>query len=176
MVTVQPCRGNSAGLFAVMRQVCREGLTVPQGTELQFSLKMHTVKEICELSGVTRKTLFHYDRIGLLKPTQRIGKQGVKLYDREAVNRLLEIRIYRLAGLPLEEIRWILDGSEHRRTSILQKRLNVIGEEMELLEEQKNLSEQLNLLKPEVMRALLNRCVDLNQLKQEILAYRTGED
>ncbi|MBQ1325319.1 MAG: MerR family transcriptional regulator [Solobacterium sp.] len=30
--------------------------------------KTYSVGEICSLTGVTRKTLFYYDRIALLKP------------------------------------------------------------------------------------------------------------
>jgi DNA-binding transcriptional MerR regulator len=62
---------------------------------------MMSVKEICRVTGVTRKTLFYYDRIGLLEPSRRSGKQNFKEYDEQAVNRLLEIRLYREMGLSM---------------------------------------------------------------------------
>jgi len=31
---------------------------------------MKTVKEVCQLTGVSVRALHHYDAIGLLKPTQ----------------------------------------------------------------------------------------------------------
>ena len=65
---------------------------------------MMSVKEICRVTGVPRKTLFYYDRIGLLEPSRRSGKQNFKEYDEQAVNRLLEIRLYREMGLSIPMI------------------------------------------------------------------------
>lgn len=79
---------------------------------------MKTVKEVCAIAGVTRKTLFYYDRIGLLEPTLRQGEQKHKLYDDEAVDRLLMIRRYRDAGLEINEIRMLLNG-EGNFTAVL---------------------------------------------------------
>ncbi len=76
-----------------------------------FDLPMKSVKEICLLTGVTRKTLFYYDRIGLLKPTMRIGTQGHKYYDEQAVETLLKIRLYKECGLKISEIRTLIQGS-----------------------------------------------------------------
>ena len=50
--------------------------------------KLYSVKEICEKYGITRKTLFYYDRIGLLKPAKRLGRQSFKYYDVAALKRL----------------------------------------------------------------------------------------
>ena len=38
---------------------------------------MKTVHEVCESTGVTRKRLFYYDRIGLLKPSRRDTNQDL---------------------------------------------------------------------------------------------------
>lgn len=66
---------------------------------------MKTVKEVCELLKITRKTLFYYDRIGLLKPTIRQGSQHHKLYGDKALRELIIICIYRKAGYRIEDIR-----------------------------------------------------------------------
>ena len=42
--------------------------------------RLYTVAEISSITGVTRKTLFYYDKIGLLNPTNRIGPQMHKFY------------------------------------------------------------------------------------------------
>lgn len=75
-----------------------------------FDIPMKSVKEICLLTGVTRKTLFYYDRIGLLKPTMRIGSQGHKYYDEQAVETLQKIRLYKECGLKISEIRTLIQG------------------------------------------------------------------
>lgn len=84
---------------------------------------MKTVSEVCAIAKVTRKTLFYYDRIGLLVPTCRRGKQNHKLYSEEAVQKLLMIRRYTDAGLTINEIRMIMtdpdrDPCEVIRTAI----------------------------------------------------------
>ena len=33
------------------------------------SERLYTVKEICEKYGITRKTLFYYDKVGLINPS-----------------------------------------------------------------------------------------------------------
>ena len=48
---------------------------------------MKTVKEVTKLTGVSVRTLHHYDAIGLLKPTL-ITEAGYRLYDDAALERL----------------------------------------------------------------------------------------
>ena len=80
---------------------------------------METVSDVCRKTGVTRKQLFYYDRIGLLKPTKRVGPQKAKLYSAKAIERLNQILLYQKAGLRLFEIGRILDGSEDEKTFYL---------------------------------------------------------
>ena len=47
----------------------------------------HTVSEVARLSGVTVRTLHHYDEIGLLEPSGRT-EAGYRLYDRADLERL----------------------------------------------------------------------------------------
>jgi len=67
--------------------------------------KLYTVKEICTKYHITRKTLFYYDKTGLVKPAQRVGTQFHKLYDWFSVSVLEKVLTYRNAGLTIMEIR-----------------------------------------------------------------------
>ena len=69
---------------------------------------MKTVKEVSTLTGVSVRTLHHYDAIGLLKPT-RVTEAGYRLYDDSALGRLQTILLFRQLQFPLKEIRDILD-------------------------------------------------------------------
>jgi DNA-binding transcriptional MerR regulator len=69
---------------------------------------MFTVKKLSEIAGITPRTLRYYDHIGLLKPS-RVGTNGYRYYDRNALLRLQQILFYRELDLPLEQIREILD-------------------------------------------------------------------
>ena len=70
---------------------------------------MFTVKQLSKLAGVTPRTLHHYDDIGLLKPS-RIGDNGYRYYEEEALLRLQQILFYRELDMPLEDIKRIMDN------------------------------------------------------------------
>lgn len=70
---------------------------------------MKTVKQVSQVSGVSVRTLHHYDAIGLLKPT-RVTEAGYRLYDDTALRRLQTILLFRQLQFPLKEIRDILDS------------------------------------------------------------------
>ena len=72
---------------------------------------MKTVHEVSRISGVSVRTLHHYDAIGLLKPTA-VTEAGYRLYDDAALARLQNILLYRELEFPLKEIKAILDQPE----------------------------------------------------------------
>ena len=69
---------------------------------------MKTVKEVSRITGVSVRTLHHYDAIGLLRPTQ-VTESGYRLYDDTALQRLQTILFFRELEFPLQEIKDILD-------------------------------------------------------------------
>lgn len=85
---------------------------------------MKTVKEVSELTGVSPRALHWYDRIGLLKPTAH-SEAGYRLYDDGALEKLRQILYFREFGMPLGEIRAVLESPEYDRKAALrqQKRL-----------------------------------------------------
>jgi len=68
----------------------------------------YKVKQLADLAGVSRRTLHHYDEIGLLKPSAQ-GKNRYRYYDEQALLRLQQILFYRELGLSLKEIKEILN-------------------------------------------------------------------
>lgn len=72
---------------------------------------MRTVKEVSRLTGVSVRTLHHYDAIGLLKPT-KITDAGYRLYDDTALGRLQNILLFRELQFPLKEIKKILNNPD----------------------------------------------------------------
>lgn len=68
----------------------------------------YKVRELARLAGVTVRTLHHYDRVGLLRPAAR-SEAGYRLYGRAELLRLREVLAHRALGMPLEEIRRVLD-------------------------------------------------------------------
>lgn len=78
----------------------------------------YTVKEVARLSGVSVRTLHHYDEIGLLKPAA-VGANGYRYYGPEELLRLQQILFHRELGFPLAEIRDVLDAPGFDRIAAL---------------------------------------------------------
>jgi MerR family transcriptional regulator, thiopeptide resistance regulator len=68
----------------------------------------YTVGKVADLSGVTIRTLHHYDEIGLLSPGGR-SMAGYRIYEDSDLERLQRILFYRELGFTLDEISTIVD-------------------------------------------------------------------
>ena len=86
---------------------------------------MRTVQEVSRLSGVSVRTLHHYDAIGLLKPT-KVTEAGYRLYDDTALWRLQTILLFRELEFPLREIRDILDDPDFDRALALEQQIRML--------------------------------------------------
>lgn len=69
---------------------------------------MKTVKQVSVLTGVSVRTLHHYDAIGLLPPSQ-VTEAGYRMYDDAALARLKTILLLRQLQFPLKAMKEILD-------------------------------------------------------------------
>jgi DNA-binding transcriptional MerR regulator len=84
--------------------------------------RTYQVKDVARLTGVSVRTLHHYDAIGLLVPRNRTNA-GYRLYTDADLLRLQQILISRELGLSLEEIRRSLDDPRFdRKASLLEQR------------------------------------------------------
>ena len=90
-------------------------------------MKLYTVKEVAKLSGVTVRTLHHYDQVGLLKPAQ-VGENGYRYYGREELLRLQQILFHRELELPLEAIADVLDRPGFDRLAALKRQRQALSE------------------------------------------------
>jgi DNA-binding transcriptional MerR regulator len=93
-----------------------------------------TVGQVAERSGVTVRTLHHYDEIGLLHPSER-SRAGYRLYTADDLERLQNIVVYRRLGFPLEEIGELLEANGtdleshlRRQRAAVMSRLDELGE------------------------------------------------
>ena len=93
---------------------------------------MKTVKEVSRLTGVSVRTLHHYDAIGLLRPTS-VTEAGYRLYDDEALRRLQTILLFRELRFPLGEIRKILDSPGFDRREALREQIRLLELQRERL-------------------------------------------
>ena len=67
------------------------------------------IGELARRTGLTVRTLHHYDEIGLLSPAER-SDGGHRVYDEADVQRLYRIVSLRSLGFPLDAIAQALDS------------------------------------------------------------------
>ncbi len=89
------------------------------------------VGELAKRTGLTVRTLHHYDEIGLLKPALHT-ESGHRLYTAEDVARLQRIKSLRQLGFSLEEVRVCLGRAEFVPLRVLEMHIARLKEQMAL--------------------------------------------
>lgn len=84
-----------------------------------------TLKEVCELVGVTRRAVQGYEDAGLVASTGR-NKYGHLLYDEPAVKRIREIKQYQDFGFEVKEIKMLLRAPKENYLKMMEKRLEAM--------------------------------------------------
>jgi DNA-binding transcriptional MerR regulator len=89
------------------------------------------IGEVAAATGLTVRTLHHYDEIGLLAPSAR-SEAGYRLYGDDDVRRLYRIVAFRRLGLALDEIGALLDGEGADPRAVIHAQLERLDAEMAL--------------------------------------------
>ena len=93
-------------------------------------MKQWKVGELAKRTGLTVRTLHHYDAVGLLSPAGRT-RAGYRLYTEAEVQRLQQIVSMRELGLSLEEIGDTLDAGETSPLEVVERHLRLLDERIE---------------------------------------------
>ena len=128
-------------------QVCQESdfhvfikkmikyLTLLKGEGIYYLCEeeiMYHIKEAAQLSGVSVKTLYHYDKIGLLVPLK--SENGYRTYSQEDLERLQVILYYKYLGFSLEKIAELLKEDTTDILSHLTRQLDYLTQERQRLD------------------------------------------
>jgi DNA-binding transcriptional MerR regulator len=106
------------------------------------------VGELARSTGLTVRTLHHYDQIGLLKPSGR-SESGYRMYGEADVARLHAIQALRFLGMPLAEIAPLLDGPDASVEGILEQQMHGLQQQIRQATE---LHERLSLLREGLLK------------------------
>ena len=93
---------------------------------------MYTINHLCKTFHLSRSTLLYYDTIGLLKPSCRT-ESNYRKYSEEDCNRLRKICTFRDAGIPLEQMKEILNADNQKECEVLTEKLQLINKEIKEL-------------------------------------------
>ena len=98
-------------------------------------MESYSVGDVAALTGVTVRTLHHYDEIGLLVPSRR-SASGYRRYDQDDLERLQRILAYRALGLPLEQIGRLLNEPPVDQVAHLRELHQGLSEQVDRLRRQ----------------------------------------
>ena len=88
---------------------------------------MYLIKKVSEISGVSVRTLHHYDKIGLLSPQKQ--ENGYRYYSEEDMSYLQMILFYKYLGFPLKKIKELLKQEDGEILNHLRIQLNLMRKE-----------------------------------------------
>ena len=139
--------------------------------------KYKTVKEVCDLTGLTRKHLYYFHHENVVRAVAYAnysveGYNGYKLYDDIAVEKLQQIALYYQLGLKRDEIKEIMLTPNYDSNMILQTLLAMEQEKKVHIERHIAALEYLILAgtKNGVSGSL--RGISLDELGRTLLAVR----
>ncbi len=141
-----------------------------------------SIQDVARMTGITSRTLRHYDAIGLLKP-DRIGDNGYRYYGSPALMRLQRILLLRDLGLSLKTIAEVLAQPTetvtalHRHLTWLHQERDRLGRQIASLETTiRKLERKEDLMAEEMFDGF-----DHTQYKDEVIerwgreAYEKGD-
>ncbi|UUZ81536.1 MerR family transcriptional regulator [Paenibacillus sp. P26] len=124
------------------------------------------VGELAKRTGLTVRTLHHYDEIGLVSPS-RYSESGHRLYTEEDLSRLQQIMSLKRLGLPLGEIKELIGNPDFNPAEVIRIQLERLDEQIRMQEDLRRRLEQLHLL------IRTRQDVDAEQFIQIIEVMRT---
>jgi DNA-binding transcriptional MerR regulator len=95
--------------------------------------KLYRVQEFAELAGVTVRALHHYDRLALLRP--RRTEAGYRLYGIRELERLEQVVALKFLGIPLKQIKLLLDHDSRQLSDVLQSQRRALEEKRRWLDQ-----------------------------------------
>src|SRR5689334_1447455 len=88
-----------------------------------------TVGAVAARTGVSVRTLHHYDAINLLRPSGRT-ETDYRLYSDDDIRRLEQIVLLRGVGMMLDDIAQVLSGDSARLLDALELRASALREQL----------------------------------------------
>ena len=102
---------------------------------------MKKIKDVIKITGLSRRTLQHYDEQGLVRPKRT--KENYRLYDKEDLSKLWRLLLYKEMGFQLEDIAVLIERPEEETRWILEERLISIHAEIEKLSRMYHFTEKI---------------------------------
>lgn len=130
---------------------------------------MISIKEVTKRTGITVRTLRHYDHIGLLPPAGKT-EGGHRLYGEVELQKLQQIQFLKTLGFNLQEIKDMLSDNDWNWEASLRGQLNYV------LQEKKKLAQIESTLRGLLNVMTMDGHVDLLKIEKLIQLYQKNKD
>ncbi|WP_415715483.1 MerR family transcriptional regulator [Maridesulfovibrio sp.] len=134
-----------------------------------------TVGRLAKKYGLSRSTLLYYDSIGLFSPSAHM-KGEYRSYGVEEEKRLAQICHYRKAGIPLKEIKVILDSPASGISGVLEARLKELNEEISSLHAQREFISGILKSSPHVQSSKMDKAAWTEVLRSSGFSEKDMQD
>lgn len=113
-----------------------------------------TLSQICKELKLSRKVIQGYEKHGLIRSCGK-DRYGHLVYDRESIERIIEIRFYQKLGFSLKEIREL--DMDDLKTVLKEKKEEILKEKKYLKKRLSTIESMINgeIPDPETMRNVL---------------------
>ena len=133
----------------------------------------YTAGELAKLTGVSYKTIRHYQKIGLLKP-DGYTEGGYRLFRKESVEILQRIIMLKYLNFSLEEIKEILEKEDTKETFSKQEKM--LRAQMQHLEQVLSAVEKMQNVSEDEQWEQMLRIIRMTQQKEEIIRQYLEQD
>ena len=121
---------------------------------------LKTLKEVCEILGVSRRVIQGYEKKGLIHTNYK-DKYGHLLYDEKTIARMVYIRFYQKMNFQLQQITQFIDKPNKEIELILQNKLSELkSDHQKQSENLKNMERVVSDFKNSIIEDLLKTIKD----------------
>ena len=90
------------------------------------------INEVEKVTGITSSNIRYYERKELLLP-QRANENNYRLYSTDDIERLKQIKILRMMGISISDIKDIFEGKTDFKTAVSQRLSDLQAEEQNIV-------------------------------------------
>ncbi len=96
-------------------------------------MKDMTLREVCEMTAVSRRAIQGYEKAGLVAATGK-NVRGYLLYDEAARDRIQLIKLFQQLGFSIKEIKAIIDAPGPELKAAIEQQIEKLHDESRQME------------------------------------------
>lgn len=140
-------------------------------------MRLYSVKETCEMTGLTPKHLFDFKKV--VEPAATKYDAQYKYYDENGINRLRQVAIYKTLGMKPKEIEAKMNSVNYNSDLVISEQIEALRNEKQKIEDLILVTEQIQLFGSEYINVLSYLSTDIHEVAKIIrnkLNEKTNKD